>query len=405
MSIANFALMKQMFESLLAPEVQTFIKNNLDKTPGELLLKKQPWKGDLLKEIANQIEAKRKAKVKLPSWFMKEGIVFPPILSMEQCSSELTANYKTQLLRGKTLIDLTGGFGVDDFAFKQVFDTVHYVEMNEILAKVVAHNAQVFGLSGFEVHATTAEQFLESFLDNTDAFYIDPARRDINKNKVFRFADCVPDIVTLQESLLQQAPSVLVKASPLMDLKQGLSELKYVAEIHVVAVQNECKEVLFLLKRDYAGQPVVKTVNLASDNQAFEFTLEEEENSIAHFSEPLVYLYEPNAAILKAGAFKVLGKKLGLKKLHSNTHLYTSDLLIKEFPGRVFEIKEVLKIDRKQLAVYLPAMKANLTIRNFPSSTEDLRKKLGLQNGGDDYLFACETVSGKVLLCTKKAVH
>lgn len=393
---------EELLPILLQTDVQAFIRANMHVKTVDLLLRKQPWSGELLREIVNQIEGGLKAKTKLPAWFGTAGIVFPPALSMEQCSSEATANYKASVFSGKSMLDLTGGFGVDCFSLARSFEQATYLEQMPQLVEIAKHNAGTLGLKHIRFVNTAAEDFLQSNSETYDLIYLDPARRDQAQRKVFRFADCQPDISVLKDKLLQMARKVVIKASPLVDITLAIEELKFVAEIHVIALHNECKELLFILEKDAMPENIkVVTVNLPKQER-FIFSLKAEKELHAEIGEISQYLYEPNAAVMKAGAFKSAGNSFGLKKLHANTHLYTSDTFLPDFPGRVFEVKQVMKVDKKLLTAYLPHLKANLTIRNFPSTVEELRKKLHLKDGGEDYIFASETLQGKVLICTKK---
>lgn len=350
--------------------------------------------------IAQQVEGKQKSKNKLPAWFQKEGLLYPVRLSMEQCSSELTAQYKAQLSKGENFIDLTGGFGVDSYFISQSFSKGVHCELNSELQTIVAHNFNTLGANirsfnkdGLKHLQKTSKQF--------DLIYIDPARRGIRNQKVIRLEDYTPNILDHLDLLFEKGKQILLKTAPLLDIKQVLSQLPHIQEVHVVAVNNECKEVLYLLGKENPYETQIHCVDLAKE-QKFDFTFQEEER-ICTTSQPLTYLYEPNAAILKAGAFNSIGNIFDLHKLHPNSHLYTSDALLSNFPGRVFVIEEITKLNKKELAILLPNKKANITRRNFPLSVADIRKKIGLKEGGDKYLFATTLKDNKptILVCSK----
>lgn len=332
--------------------------------------------------LAEQIRSRQKAKDKLPTWVDQQALIFPPSLSVEQCSSEVTAKYKAGLVSGSHIVDLTGGMGVDTLAFAEHFAQVTYVEQNPELCERFAYNAAVFG-KDVKVHCDTAEAFLVSqTLSAGTVFFIDPARRDENARKVFRFADCTPNVVSLLDFFQEQKATVLVKASPLIDLRQGLKELSHVKEIHVVSVKNDCKEVLFLLdfSREIKG-PTIHAINFATEGrEVFRFTFEEESHAQISYAPAGRYLLLPNASILKAGAFNSVAKQLNVRKISSNTHLYTADELIINFPGRQFEIIE-MPVSKK-------LERANVISRNYPLSPEQILKKYGLKEGGDYYLIA-----------------
>lgn len=372
----------------------------MDKPAADLLFlaKKHPdW--DMV-AIAQQVEGKQKAKNKLPTWFQQEGLLYPVRLSMEQCSSELTAQYKSQLCKGEKFIDLTGGFGVDSYFISQSFKKGMHCELNSELQAIVAHNfktleanIQSFNEDGLKHLQRTSKQF--------DLIYIDPARRGSANQKVIRLEDYTPNILEHLDLLFEKGKQILLKTAPLLDIKQVLSQLPHIKEAHVVAVNNECKEVLYLLDKEQTTSPIIHCVDLSKKNQ-FDFLYQNEEATCST-ELPLKYLYEPNVAILKAGAFNSIGNAFYLQKLHPNSHLYTSNKLLNDFPGRRFFIEERTKLNKKELAILLPNKKANITRRNFPLSVANIRKKTGLKEGGDKYLFATTLKDNKptILVCSK----
>lgn len=376
-------------------QTSDFIQSNQNKPLSEiaLLLSKHP---ELDKHfILNQINGLQKAKLKLPSFYQNKAIVYPIGLSMEQCSSEQTALFKSQLVKGISVIDLTGGFGVDAYCFSKQFDKVSYVEQNQELFEVVQHNFKVLN-APIKCYQTSCEDFLDKNTQLFDLAYIDPSRRDESK-RVFKLAECTPNVIELLPQLLKTAQQVLIKTSPLLDIKQTLSDLKSVSKVWIVSVQNDCKEVLYLVNKTADNNPEIIAVNIAKNTSTFAFDYEKESTVFVDFSEPQTYLYEPNASILKAGGFKSIATQFGLNKLAVNTHLYTSNELITNFPGRVFKITNTLDYNEKSVKT-LGLKKANIATRNFPDSTEQIKKKLKLSDGGSNYIFATRNLYDKLIL-------
>lgn len=382
--------MENILSQLLQPDVQQFIKTHEKDDPFSLSLRFKDVSGVAIKIIAEQIAAKQKAKTKLPEWYATEGIIFPPLLSMEQCSSEVTAKYKSQLFQGRSLADLTGGAGVDTCYLAKNYSQVHYVEQYAGLAETTAHNFKVLNVDNCKIHITSAETFLEQLHENVDNFYIDPARRDDHAQKVFRFADCTPNVINLLPILLAKGKQVIIKASPMLDIDQALNELDHVRQIHVISVDNECKEVLYIIDNEQIDDVDMFTVNLKKNDMKEFFTYKKREESLvkASYAPPLKFLYEPNTSILKAGAFQIISLKYNVDKLHQHTHLYTSTNYVDNFPGRKFRIIDVLPYNKKIISKTLGEKKANITARNFPDDVKTIRKKLGLTDGGNKYLFA-----------------
>jgi hypothetical protein len=392
------------FTEITSSQAQKFIKDNLHITVEDLLLSGKKYSGLNIPLLATQVEGKNKAEKKLPTWFQTEGIIYPVKLSMEQCSSEITAAYKASLVAGDIFVDLTGGFGVDSVAFAEKIKKVIYIERNSELADIVKYNFGILKKDNIEVLNTSAEDFINKNSLRADWIYIDPARRK-GGSKVFRFADCEPNVIQLQQELFKISNHIMIKTSPLLDIDLAIKELGCVAEVHVVAVDNECKELLFLLNKPAQNQEtkIVATNIRKGNKEEFSFTRKMENESVANFGLPLEYIYEPNAAILKAGAFKSLANLVGLNKLHRNSHLYTSETVRENFPGRIFRLLKIVKYSKQEILVEIPEGKANITTRNFPDSVEMIRKKTGLKDGGDKYLFGTTDLNGKyVVLLTEK---
>lgn len=388
----------------LTNEQISFIQAHIQATPAALLLK---YGKEKALEIA-QIEARQKARLKLPTWYAEPRLVFPPAVSVEQSSSELTGNYKASLVRNKNLIDATGGMGIDTYFFAKTCLSVTYVEQKEILVQCARYNFELLQTQNIRCIHGNSLDFLRQLPSSTDVIYLDPARRAADNRRVVGLRDCEPDVVAHLPLFLEKAKHILIKAAPLLDLKQTLNDLPNISKIHVVAVENECKELLLEIEQDENSSKnyLIKTINFKNDGslQVYDFQWNNEANLAVKLSNPLRYVYEPNAAILKAGAFKSIANSFDLAKIAPHSHLYTSDHLIEDFPGRIFEVNALLKADSKALAPYLPDGKANLTIRNFPTTTDELRKKLKLKDGGDVYILATTLSNGdKRLLVCKKA--
>ncbi|MBX2897541.1 MAG: hypothetical protein KF763_19025 [Cyclobacteriaceae bacterium] len=382
--------------------VQDFIFKNELADEWQLVLQHKTLFDLPTKSLAEQIAGRRKSKKKLPLWHQTKGIVYPPALNLEQSSSQATALFKAALLKTETrqenLVDLTGGFGVDSFFFSKSFKSVLYVESNKDLVEWVQHNHKLLGASNIQHICTTAEAFI-STNKHTGVFYLDPARRDANAKKIFKLSDCTPDVTQLQELLFTRSEVVLLKASPLLDIQQGLRELPHTKVVIALSVDNEMKELLFLAQNRFYGTPQIRAVDLdwsGAVRSEFVFTTEQEANAQASFSEPLQYLYEANAAILKAGAFKLIGQQFNVHKLAPNTHLYTSGQHIKDFPGRTFSV-EVLNPTEKQIKELLPDRRAHTTVRNYPLTAPQLMKKLNLQEGGEKFVLGFSGANKKYI--------
>ncbi|WP_430426605.1 THUMP-like domain-containing protein [Maribacter litoralis] len=386
-----------MNKQILQPEVQKFIDDNLKTDVHRILLSKPKFNDVSQKELVEQIESKLKAKTKLPTWFEATTIYYPNKLNLSQTSSEITANYKASLMSGKTIVDVTGGFGVDSFAFAQKFEHVTHIERNNDLSLIAQHNFEQLEADNISCIADDGLEFLKNTASSFDWLYIDPSRRDRNNKKVYYLSDCEPNIATETSFLFTKANNLLIKTGPLLDLKIGLTELSNVKEIHIVAVNNDVKEILWLMTKNYEQEPSIKTINFKNSlKQEFNFKLSDEVNAMPTFSIPQTYLYEPNAAILKSGSFQFVGEYFKLKKLHPNSHLYTSKELI-TFPGRVFKIENINEYSKKSFKKS-GVDKTNITTRNFPDSVVEIRKKLGLKEGGKNYLFCTTDLHEKLIL-------
>ncbi len=371
-----------MNPTLLHPEVQEFIRSYAEDT-SVLAFKGSPFDNISVQELIKQIEGFRKTKTKLPLWHETPGIYYPDRLNLEQTSSEITADYKASLVQGRRLADITGGLGVDSYYFAKQFEHVDHFEKDELLSEIASHNFKQLEAGNISCHAKDG---LESIAQaDYDVIYADPARRNEVKGKVYYLSDCEPNLVVHAEKLLKRCQTLLVKTSPMLDLKVGLGELPNVEEIHIVAVDNEVKEVLWVMRKDPSEKPKITSSNIKKDKVEFlQFNLDSP--SYITYSYPKTYLYEPNAAIMKSGGFKYISAAYGIPKIQKHSHLFTSKELV-DFPGRVFEMNKIIPFRKKELRDELRDTKANITIRNFPMSVEQLRRKLRIKEGGDTYLF------------------
>ena len=389
--------------------VRKYLIENANHDIREIILKHKELLGIPTSQLSEQIAARRKAKDKLPLYYETEGIIYPPAQNLEQSSSQRTASFKAEVAAsvlddGAVIVDLTGGFGVDTYFFSKKAATVHYVEQEETLFQLARHNHGLLGATNIEYHHQTAEDFLGSVTGFFDLVFVDPSRKSTRKNKILLLQESSPNIVVLASEVLSKSNWLLVKASPLLDIQAGITELPNVTKIFVVSVKNECKEILFLSHKDFRDIPDVCAVNLFGESQSesFVFTFPEERATEVSCSEPLKYLYEPNASILKAGAFKSVAARFFLKKIHTNTHLYTSENFIDNFPGRKFVIEEFVKPDRAALRKFFPDGRANVTTRNYPLSAEALKKKSGLMDGGDKFLIGFTGEKKKHLVVARR---
>lgn len=386
---------------ILKSDIQDFINKNLNSDSSTLALKKNPFPEVNYAEIINQISAKKKAKDKLPTWFSTENIIYPEKISIEQTSSEITAKYKASLVSGENLIDCTGGFGIDDYYFSKQFNKVIHCELNSDLSTIVKHNFEVLEASNIECFPDDSSQVLGQFNQKFDCIYIDPSRRNDAKGKVFMLADCLPNVVDLQDFYYQFTDTILIKTAPILDLHAGLLELNNVAEIHIVAVNNEVKELLWKIEKNYSEAPTIIAVNLEKEKQTIT-KIESSKSYSARYSLPKKYLYEPNASIMKSGGFEAVSELFSIEKLHQHSHLYTSEELI-DFPGRKFQIDSVVPFQKKEITQHIQGKKMNVSTRNFLLKPEEIKKKYKIQDGGTIFAFFTTNLNNEkiVLLCTK----
>ena len=382
---------------------EEFIKQHRNENPLSLALKKAP-EGIDLQWCLRQIEGYGIAKKKLPEWTKTDNIWFPPRLSMEQCSSETTARYKQAIaerLGCKVLIDLTGGFGIDFSYMARNMENAFYIEQQEVLCNIASHNFPLMGLQNIKIYNTACEEFWNQYVsDSTTAekqrekilIYLDPARRNNKGEKVFSINDCTPDVTLLQDSLLENSAYIMLKLSPMLDIAQARRQLKDISEIHIASVKGECKELIFVMSKDSDRQHYY-CVNLETDEAPFtsdtSATTEQAEIALPSEITEGAFLFEPNASIMKAGVQNAFARRYNLKKLHPMSNLFLGKEPIQNIPARQFIIERMSDFQKGNLKSFMQDIRqANLTIRNFPSTVEDLKKRLKIKDGGNIYLFA-----------------
>ncbi len=385
-------------------DFQQFVQDHLNEDPALLLFRYQAKVDFDLRSAVHQISARQKAAKKLPSWVSNSRIIFPPSISLEQSSSEETAQFKAKNLAGKLMIDLTGGFGVDSYFLSQGFERAIYCEQQEELAEIAANNLEILAPGKFEIFLGDGLDFLEKSTLHFDLIYADPARRGKGNQKLFRLQDCEPDVVSAWELMKSKSDRILIKASPMLDISQSLTELPDIQKVRVISVKNEVKELLLEWSKEKenskSSQVEIEAVDLGEKEARFTFSLLEESEAESVFGEAEAYLIEPLSAILKAGAFKSFGKRFGLKKLEKNSHLYTTANLPQKIPGRVFEVLGEIQPKKEIVKKLFPSGKVNVITRNYATGSEELKKKLGLKDGGEDFLIGTKTGSGfKVFHC------
>ena len=385
-----------------------YIEKHLHIDPNQLLLSKSLQQDGVdVKIAALQIACLQRIKTKVPQWY-RPDIRFAHLVSVEQCSSEPTAIYKASFVKGKRVLDLSGGLGIDSAFMARDAKSLVYVEPNAALVTQAIKNFSILGLQNITCVKSTAEDFLATYSGTFDLIYLDPDRRNPTGKRVAGFADCSPDIIPLLETLLDRAEHVLIKASPMLDISLACKQLQQVEQIHVVGWQDECKELLFMLGKKCKSVADIPIIAVALDSAGMVISMLEssqsaEANAKVEYALPETYLYDPPAIILKSGAVALLAKKYHLKKLHANTHMFTSKIFVQDVPGRSFVLEAVISAQISELKRYLPEGKANLRARNFPQTTEVLQRKLKVKDGGDVFLFAVTLAdeSRKILVCKR----
>ena len=359
-----------------------------------------------------QIAGRQKAKEKLPSWAAIDGIVYPPHLSMEQCSSEQTARYKASIVEGgRLMVDLTGGFGVDCFTLASRYEQAVYVERQPQLCAVSSENTKALGLQNVTVVCADGTDYLHQ-LEHADLIFVDPARRDEHGARTYGIADCTPNVLELMEELVTKADRVLLKLSPMLDWRKAIADIEatgkaWVSQVHIVSVNNECKELLIVVEEGEKATAVI-CVNFLSDGteERFAFDIHSPYRSpiLASQSVASTFLYEPNASVMKAGCFDEISHRFQVYQLERNSHLFVADRAIEDFPGRCFMIERITSMNKRELKAALADVTyANIAVRNFPLTVADLRKRLKLKDGGDIFIFATtvEKRGHQLFICRK----
>ena len=393
----NFNLLKEAAQIAENTDIKDPLKFSL-KNPLKL-------SSELLRLVVIHAHFRTKINKKVKEWANVKTLIAPPKLSIEQCSSSFSANYKKTLMNGSSALDLTGGLGVDTYFLSQNFIDFTYNELNPILFEIAKFNFQQLKVKNVSFSNLDAEIFIKTTKKRFDFVYFDPARRDSENKKLFKIEDCQPNLLELKERLFEITSTILIKLSPLLDLKLAIKTVKNIHNIIILSEKNEIKEILLVLKPFENFDPIITCINETTLGQIqnFDFRFSEEENCKINYSLPSQYLYEANASLNKAGAFKMLAEKFNLQKLAPNSHLYSSDKINYEFPGRIFKIVDQVNYDKKKLEAVMPILKANISCRNFPYKPEEIKKKMGLKEGGENYLFFSENHLKQkiVLICSK----
>lgn len=373
---------------MINEETLKFIQQHRNNDVRTLALQASRFPGVDMTVALTQIEGWQLAQHKLPRWAGIDGITFPPRISMEQCSSEATAQYKASLAEGELLADLTGGFGIDCSYMSQNFKKAIYIERNSNLCQIANKNFSLLSLNHINIINSECEEALPS-LPHCSWIFADPARRSNSGGKVVFLSDCEPDITALEEQIMQHCDNAMIKCSPMLDIAAACRQLHHVCEIHVVALANECKELLLILRKEATEEIALHCINIQKEHtQKFSCTTNSS-HTATYTDEPMQYLYEPNAAIQKGNCHNALSERLAAAKLHPNSHLFTSNELIEDFPGRIFRITEWTNFSKSNIKEILKGVRqANITVRNFPENVQALRKRLKIAEGGDTYLFA-----------------
>ena len=401
---------------MLNEATRDYIRQHLDADVRQLALQGGRDPEVDLPLALEQIAGRQKARTKIPSWAAIDGILYPPHLSMEQCSSERTARYKAGIAgEGNLFIDLTAGVGVDAAFISKNFSKAVCIERQEHLCSIISENFKTLGLSQIEVICGDATEYLHT-MPHADLLMIDPARRDEHGARTFGIADCTPNVLEMMDELTEKATRIIIKLSPMLDWRKAVDDIergkRHVNSVHIVSVENECKELLLEIGKEIPQtEPSlhVVCVNLLSDGREERFEFDAEalfSTKTTGFAEKPGFLFEPNASIMKAGCFAQLSECYGISQLDSNSHLFVSDTDIEDFPGRRFVIDIVTSMNKRDLKEALTGIsRANIAVRNFPMSVAELRKRLKLQDGGDVYIFATTVANQghRLFVCRKKS--
>ena len=392
---------------------KAFVKAHLGDNVRTLALQAGRYPDMDMPWALQQIAGWQTAKEKLPTWAAIDAVEYPVHLSMEQCSSEQTAHYKARLAQrllrdGQQLLDLTGGLGVDCSFMARHFHSAIYVEQNETLCQLAQHNFAALGLAHIQVVHSTAEAFLSTLASqDSTLIYLDPARRDAAGTRTYSIEDCTPNLLQMKAALLEAANVVMAKLSPMLDWHRAVEQLdegsRCVAEVHIVATKNECKELILILKKDAAEPLALYCIN-DEQEEIFHPAADATNSAAAPMPQPAELLYVPNAAVMKSGCFAQLAQRYALAAAAEHSHLFFSNQIEKKFPGRVFRIERTSTMNKKELRAFLAGVeRANIAVRNFPLTAQQLKSRLRLSDGGDQYIFATTLADGthQLFLCQK----
>ncbi len=396
---------QRIIADLLSEDIRDFMKRHAQKNIADLALHRpknaQNWPYDA---VLDQMKARQKQAGKFDPWLEKSTqILLPRPDIVEQASSHVMARYKASLVSGQSFVDLTMGSGMDSWALSQKFKQGIAIDLDAQNIHYAAHNFKALGIDNIMALQSDAEGYIQN-MDHVDCVYIDPQRRDPSRKGHVNFADCQPNLLHLMPVLRDKTQILMIKASPMLDIARAVQELGAVSSVHVVEWRRECREVIFLC--DFSKETDMQDIPIhaiAIDDDAcilYDFQISRRQESAAELvlGEVEDYLYEPGPAFMKAGGFKSLLHQYGLKKLHMDTHLYTSSDAIIDFPGRIFAVQNIVAANKKEVQAILPGRQANISVRNFPMHVDALKKKLGIKDGGSEYLFACTHMNNKKIM-------
>lgn len=384
------------------PQVRKFIQDHLQDNIQQLALQSHSELPAPMAFLLNQIKFRQKNIQRFPTLTQSDLTVFPSGVSTEQASSEVTAVYKADLVSGALLMDLTGGLGVDCMAFSKRFTNVIHLERYAEIQQSAAHNFNVLGFTNIQSEECDSIEFIENTSQQPDVIFLDPARRDSKAQKVFKIEDCEPNLLEILPLLQQKSKTLLVKLAPMLDINDVLNKIKSISEIHIISVKNDCKEILLKIEKE-THETKIYCANLETHQAVFSFIRNKNLTYNFTFSEAETYLYEPNSSVMKSGAFKELAQEFGLKKIAPNTHIFTSEVLKTNFPGRIFQFEKELAYAKKEVKKAFPESAASISCRNFPDKPELVKKKLQLKESSTHTLFAVKNSQEKpiLLLCKK----
>lgn len=392
-----------MVTDLTRKEVITFIREHEKDDPAQLMLKAHVYPDLPMDLIASQIISRQKAAGKLPEWHMHSEVLFPPKENLEQTSDEQVARYRATYVSAESFADLSAGTGIDLFYMSEYCTDRIAVEPSQYLTEFLRYNMQVLNRP-VAIHETTAEEFLRDWQGTADVIFIDPSRRDSNNKKVFQLTESEPTVPDLLPVIMKHTDHLIIKASPMLHIDAAIKSLSNVALVEVISLQNEVKEVCMHVRNGYSGPVILKATDIISNQspRSFEFTHDQERQAVVETGSVDSYLYDPMSSIRKAGGFRIIAERYALKKLHPNTHLYTSSEFKDDFPGRVFRVLDLFPATRKEVRRHVPDGMVNLVVRNFPMSTNQIKDKYRLKDGGERILFLTQAQKeGRIAILCK----